>query len=66
MDESTQSDPFLVLYKKQKEDDSWKKVGNTEIIHDNLSPEFVMKINVDWHFEEVELFKAEVYDSDND
>ena len=67
MDKSdgTKSDPYLVLYKKQK-DDSWKKVGNTEIIHDSLNPEFVTKIIVDYHFEEPELYKAEVWDSDDD
>ena len=60
------SDPFLVLYKKDNKNETWKKVGNTEIIHDNLNPEFVTKVIVDWHFEEPEMFKAEVYDSDVD
>ena len=63
--DGTKSDPYLVLYKKQK-DDSWKKVGNTEIIRDSLNPEFVTKIIVDYHFEEPELYKAEVWDSDDD
>ena len=38
----------------------------TEIIHDNLNPEFIKKIFVDYHFEEQEKFKVEVYDSDDD
>ena len=41
-------------------------MGQTEIIHDTLNPEFVTKVNVDYHFEVPELYKVEVYDSDND
>lgn len=44
----------------------WQKLGQTEIIHDNLNPEFVRKIMVDFHFEQQEKYKVEVYDSDND
>ena len=41
-------------------------IGKTEVIHDNLNPEFVKKILVDFHFEQSELFKVEVYDSDDE
>jgi len=44
----------------------WQQIGKTEIIHDNLNPEFVTKILVDFHFEQQEVFKVEVYDSDDD
>ncbi len=44
----------------------WQKLGQTETIHDNLNPEFVKKIMVDFHFEQSEVFKVEVYDSDDD
>ena len=40
--------------------------GHTEIIHDNLNPEFVTKIQVDYEFEGQERYKIEVYDSDDD
>ena len=64
MDTTSESDPFVVLYKKINRE--WKQIGNTEIIHDNLNPQFVKKILVDYHFEEQEFFKVEVYDSDDD
>ena len=43
------SDPFVVMFKRQG--NLWQKLGQTEIIHDNLSPQFVTKIMVDFHFE---------------
>ena len=64
MDTTSESGPFVVLYKKINRE--WKQIGNTEIIHDNLNPQFVKKILVDYHFEEQEFFKVEVYDSDDD
>ena len=64
MDIGSESDPFVVMYKYINR--SWKKIGQTEIIHDNLNPEFIKKIQVDYHFEEQEKFKVEVYDSDDD
>ena len=30
----------------------WQKLGTTEVIHDNLSPAWVKKIPVDFHFEQ--------------
>ena len=43
----------------------WINIGTTEVIHDNLNPEFVKKIIVDYHFEETEWYKIEVYDEDD-
>ena len=36
------------------------------MIHDCRSPQFVRKIAVDYYFEQQQVFKVEVYDSDND
>ena len=38
----------------------------TEVIHDNLNPEFVRKVLTEFHFERNDRFKIEVYDSDDD
>ena len=64
IDTTSQSDPFIVFYKKTN-DHNWSKIGHTEIIYDNLSPEFVTKVQVDYMFEGQELYKVEVYDSDD-
>ena len=65
MDTFSKSDPFCVLYKLDTSN-RWKEIGKTEVIHDNLNPEWVKKILVDFHFEQTEKFKVEVYDSDDD
>ena len=64
MDTMSLSDPFVVFYKRQG--NVWQQLGRTEIIHDNLNPRWVKKIMVDFHFEQQEQFKIEVYDSDDD
>ena len=64
MDTFSKSDPFVVLYKLTN--GHWNLQGKTEVIHDNLNPEFVVKIMADFHFEQKEEFKVEVYDSDDD
>ena len=64
MDTMSYSDPFCVLFKQSG--NMWQQIGKTEIIHDNLNPEFVTKTMVDFHFEQQEVFKVEVYDSDDD
>ena len=64
LDTFSKSDPFIVMYKQVG--NRWSMIGKTEVIHDNLNPEFVKKILVDFHFEQTEMFKVEVYDSDDD
>ena len=63
MDTFSKSDPFVIIYKE--DGNRWTIIGKTELIKDNLNPEFVKKILVDFHFEQREKFKAEVYDSDD-
>jgi len=64
MDTLSESDPFVVMYKQSG--NLWQKLGTTEVIHDTLNPQFVKKILVDFHFEQSEVYKVEVYDSDDD
>ena len=63
VDTTSQSDPFIVFYKQIN--GQWSKIGNTEIIYDDLNPEFVKKIQVDHIFEMQEYYKVEVYDADD-
>lgn len=55
---------MCILYKKAGQ--LWQKIGQTEMISDTLNPEFVQKITVDFHFEQSERFKVEVYDVDDE
>lgn len=65
MDTFSKSDPFVVLYKFDTKGHP-TQIGKTEVIHDNLNPEFIKKILVDFHFEQKEMFRIAVYDSDDD
>ena len=64
MDTFSKSDPILFMYVKQGT--AWQKIGQTEVIHDNLSPVFVTKILVTYNFEQNNLYKIEVYDIDDE
>ena len=69
MDTFSKSDPFCILYKLvkgQRNQVAWSIVGKTEVIHDNLNPQFIKKMLVDYHFEQSDRYKIEVYDSDDD
>ena len=42
-----------------------QKLGQTEVIMDNLNPEFIKEIVVDYYFEMEQRFIVEVYDVDD-
>jgi len=64
MDTFSKSDPFAILFLQRG--NVWQRIGQTEVIHDNLNPRWVQKITVDYHFEQQERFKVQVFDSDDD
>jgi hypothetical protein len=43
----------------------WQKLGQTEVIMDNLDPKWVTSFEVPYHFEKREYYKVEVYDIDD-
>jgi len=50
MDRRSKTDPFCVLWDISQAGRRMR-VGQTELIADNLNPEFVTEINVDYYFE---------------
>ena len=64
MDTFSKSDPILFLFLKQN--NVWQKIGQTEVIHDNLSPQWVTKVPVQYNFEKNDQFRLEVYDIDDE
>lgn len=40
MDLIGKSDPYAVLYARDKNEDQWKRIGRTETIHENANPDF--------------------------
>lgn len=64
LDTFTRTDGMVVLYKKSGT--SWQKIGMTEVINDNLNPEWVKSFDVQYFFEKQEEYKVEVYDVDDE
>ena len=51
MDLIGKSDPFVVVFTKDVPDDPWKQIGQTEMIKDNLNPDFEKTLIVSYYFE---------------
>ena len=64
-DTFSKSDPMCVLFTKDIATDRFIEVGRTEVIKDNLNPEFVKKYVMKYLFEESQKLKFEVYDVDS-
>ncbi|XP_059090239.1 copine-8-like [Tigriopus californicus] len=63
----SKSDPFCVMFQKPRGQHAhWVEVGRTEVIKNNLSPEWQTKFIVNYSFEERQEVKFEVYDWDQD
>ena len=61
----TKSDPQIIVYLL---DFSGKEIlceiGRTEVIQDNLNPKFAKKILLQYHFEQIQRLRFQVYDID--
>lgn len=64
MDFIGKSDPQVILYVKEGTSTLWRKVGETEVIQDNLNPDFKKTIEAFYQFEVNQSVKIEVVDSD--
>ncbi|CAD8081247.1 unnamed protein product [Paramecium sonneborni] len=60
LDTTSVSDPYVILYIKSNKDD-WSKIGQTELIWNNLNPNFANSIIIDYHFEVQQHLKLEVH-----
>ena len=63
LDTFTRTDGMVVLY--EKKGNMWQQLGMTEVIMDNLNPEWVKCFEVPYKFEEQQNFKVIVYDIDD-
>ena len=64
MDTKSKTDSFVVLYNLNHMGIK-EKLGQTEMIQDNLNPEFVTEMLIDYKFEEQQNMVAEVWDCDD-
>jgi hypothetical protein len=63
LDTFTRTDGMAVLSKQNGK--SWQKLGMTEVIDDNLNPQWVKQFDVQYNFEVPENYKIDVYDIDD-
>jgi len=64
MDLLSKSDPQCFVYMRESSAENWREIGRTESVRDNLNPDFVAKILVDYNFEKVQYLKFALYDID--
>ena len=65
MDTFSKSDPLVAVYMKGNVDTSYREIGRTEMIKDNLNPAFTTPIETDYRFEELQRLKFVVVDVDD-
>ena len=64
MDTLSKSDPLCVMYQKVG-NEQWMEVGRTEMLKNTLNPSWKTKFEVDYHFEQRQMVRFEVYDWDS-
>jgi Ca2+-dependent lipid-binding protein len=62
MDTFSKSDPRVIVH--QKINGKWRKMGQTEIIDNNLNPVFNTSVQMNYSFEILQEVKFEVIDDD--
>ncbi|GER49043.1 calcium-dependent phospholipid-binding protein [Striga asiatica] len=63
LDIVSKSDPMAVVYTRR--DGKLEELGRTEVIMNNLDPNWIQKINITYHFEIVQPLIFHVYDVDS-
>jgi len=65
LDTFSKSDPVVHVYMKDAKSKGYTLVGKTEMILNNLNPDFTKTFTLDYFFEKEQWIKFEVYDVDN-
>ncbi|XP_063443514.1 copine-8-like isoform X2 [Mytilus trossulus] len=61
----SKSDPIGVLFEMDNANKQYRELGRTEIIWNNLNPDFVKKFVMHYYFEQSQKLKFEIYDVDS-
>lgn len=65
LDVMSKSDPFCIVQMKESWQNNFFEVGRTEMIDDNLCPEWVKKFILNYNFETIQKIRFEVWDKDS-
>ena len=63
LDVFSKSDPFVVAHTKVEGQD-WVKAGQTEVVDNDLNPNFQQPVHLTYNFEKKQQLKLEVFDDD--
>lgn len=63
LDRMSNTDAFVVVYLSGPGGAAGREIGRTEVVKDSNSPEFTTQFKLDYHFEEVQNLRFDVYDS---
>ena len=66
MDSISLTDPLVRVFEFNHGINDWKIIGETEVIDDNLNPDFVKTIKLPFYFEKTQKIKFEVWDKDSE
>ncbi|OMJ84958.1 hypothetical protein SteCoe_13867 [Stentor coeruleus] len=58
----SKSDPFVEVFERHS-NNQWIKIGQTEVIWDNLNPDFIKNFILDYYFEEQKYLLFKVFDA---
>lgn len=61
----SKSDPFVEVFEKHSHNE-WIKIGQTEVIWDNLNPDFIKNFVLDYYFEEQKYLLFKVFDANEE
>ncbi|XP_052084520.1 copine-8-like [Mytilus californianus] len=61
----SKSDPIGVVFEMDNVNKQYRELGRTEIIWNNLNPDFVKKFVMHYYFEQSQKLKFEIYDVDS-
>lgn len=64
MDIMSKSDPQVIFFQKNNNSNQWNELGRTEIIKNNLNPNFCKTFRIDFIFEIQQHIKFNVIDID--
>eukprot|EP00475_Leptophrys_vorax_P025032 TRINITY_DN3488_c0_g1_i1.p1 TRINITY_DN3488_c0_g1~~TRINITY_DN3488_c0_g1_i1.p1 ORF type:complete len:537 (+),score=105.88 TRINITY_DN3488_c0_g1_i1:33-1643(+) len=66
MDMLSKSDPFVTVFlcTRNHQNEGFKNIGRTEIIWNNHDPDFLRRVELEYHFERYQELEFKVYDAD--
>jgi Ca2+-dependent lipid-binding protein len=60
------SDPFVELFIKTEKETTWLSLGKSEVVWNDLNPDFIKVFLVNYFFEKNQILRAEIYEHDEE